>query len=121
MISAAMKGAPRTSTIEVKKWDGTSINIGTAHRLVPKLLYYVSRRRHTYLYGPMGSGKSHAAAQVARALGLHYAYVSLNPQSPGSLLNGFIDAQGRFASTEFFRCYTEGGVFCIDELDNASA
>ena len=55
------------------------MKLDSAHKMTATLLYYVSRRRHTYLYGPMGSGKSHAAQQAAAALGLRYAYVSLNP------------------------------------------
>lgn len=93
---------------------------GPTHKCYPTLLYFLSRRRHVYIYGPMGSGKSHAAQQAAEALGLDYAYVSLNPQSPASLLTGFIDAQGRYVRTKFRDCYENGGVFCIDELDNSS-
>lgn len=106
--------------IEVKAWDGTTRKVGTAHKMFSTLLYYVSQRRNCYLHGPMGVGKSFACAQVAESLGLPYYYISLNPQSPASLLTGFINAHGDYSESLFFRAYRNGGVFCIDELDNAS-
>jgi hypothetical protein len=49
---------------------------------------------------------------------MEYGYTALNPQTPESRLLGFVDAGGKYRETEFFRRYTQGGVFCIDELDN---
>lgn len=94
---------------------------GPKHKCYPELLYRMSQRQSVYIYGPMGSGKSHAAEQAAAALGLTYAYTSLNPQSPASLLMGFIDAQGRYVETDFYRAYKNGGAFCLDEYDNGSS
>jgi MoxR-like ATPase len=50
---------------------------------------------------------------------LPFGYVSLNPQTPESRLIGYKDAMGRYCSTPFRECYEHGGVFCIDEQDNA--
>lgn len=108
-----------TLTIVVGQPDGPQRKIDSAHYDMPKLLYLIGKRKHAYLWGPPGAGKSHAAAQAAHALGLGYGYISLNPQTPESRLLGFIDATGQYRATPFYAAYKDGGVFCIDELDNA--
>jgi len=124
------KHVPQTLKITVRKADGSKdrVTIDNAHAMLKSLVYLVSKGEHVYLYGPPGSGKSTGAVQAAKALGRHYGYVSLNPQTPESRLLGFIDAGGVYRETEFFRCFKwcgipecdccTGGVFCIDELDN---
>lgn len=108
--------------IEVTNVDtGVVKTIERPHAKLKQLLYYVSKRQHVYLYGPAGSGKSTAAQQVAEALNRSFGYISLNPQTPDSRILGFVDAGGTYRETEFYRCYKNGGVFCIDEMDNASA
>lgn len=116
------KYIPRSTTLEIKSVDSGKLKtIESAHEKLPMLLYYISKRHNVYLYGPVGSGKSTAAQQVAEALELKFGYLSLNPQTPDSRLLGFIDAGGQYRKTVFYDCYTQGGVFCIDEMDNASA
>lgn len=111
---------PRKLEVTVKE-TGSISTINNPHKVLPSLLYYVSKRHHVYLHGPAGSGKSTAAQQVAEALKLSFGYLSLNPQTPDSRILGFIDAGGTYRPTPFYNCYKEGGVFCIDEMDNASA
>lgn len=94
--------------------------IDLAHAQFTKLLFFVGQGHHVYLWGPPGGGKSHGAKQVSEALGRPYGYISLNPQTPDSRLLGFIDAGGTYRRTVFRDIYENGGVFCIDELDNAS-
>lgn len=101
-------------TKETKTIDGQ-------HQLFATLLKLVTRRKSVYLYGGPGSGKSTAAFAVADALGMQAGYISLSPQASPSVLFGFVDAHGNPVKTEFSRLYTEGGVFCIDEADNANA
>jgi len=108
--------------IDVKRPDGTIHRVeGLHHHLFPKLLYLVGKRHNAYLYGPSQSGKSYAAAQVARTLDLPYYYLSLNPQTPDSRLVGFVRPDGTYQGTVFYKAYAEGGVCCLDETDNASA
>lgn len=110
---------PTTVQVVLPGESAPACEVPNAHHAMPKLMYLVSRRRHAYLYGPPGSGKSTGAVQAAKALGMRYGYCSLNPQTPESRLLGFVDAGGTYRETEFFKCYTLGGVFCIDEVDNA--
>ena len=68
-----------------------------------------------YLYGPTGSGKNVMAEQIAKALGLTFHYQAHTTDR--FELTGFIDAAGNYQPTEFFKAYTEGGLFMLDELD----
>lgn len=95
--------------------------LDTVHFKFAEILEYVMEGTHLYLYGDKGGGKSTIAKQVADALGRPFGYISLNALSSASLLTGFMNAQGKFVETEFRRIYENGGVFCIDELDNAAA
>lgn len=96
----------------------TDTTVENGHAMLGRLVYLIESRMHAYLAGDPGSGKSTGAIMSAKALGMRYGYTSLNPMTPESRLLGFIDAGGVYRETEFYRCYTQGGVFCIDELDN---
>lgn len=75
----------------------------------------IARGQWVYLYGPTGSGKNVLAEQVAEALGLPFHYQA--HCSDRFELTGFIDANGNYQPTEFYKAYTEGGLFMLDELD----
>lgn len=68
-----------------------------------------------YLYGPAGSGKNHVCEQLARALGLEFYYQ--NSITDEYKLIGFIDGAGNYHETEFYRAFTKGGLFMLDEMD----
>jgi MoxR-like ATPase len=88
---------------------------------LPRLLRYIQRGKHVYLYGAPGGGKSTAAEQAAEALGREYFYISLNPQSPRSDLQGLIDAMGTYRTALFRKAVEFGHLILLDEGDNASA
>ena len=71
------------------------------------------------LIGPAGTGKSHMASQIADALGV--PFYSCNAVKEEHKLSGFIDANGNYRETEFYKAWTEGGVFCLDEMDASYA
>lgn len=107
--------------VVVERRDGTRTEVqGDRHPLYSRLLRYVASGMHVYLYGAPGGGKSTAAHQAATDLGRQYGYLSLAPMTPESRLVGFLDAGGTYRETPFFKCYTQGGVFCLDEMDNAN-
>lgn len=68
-----------------------------------------------YLAGPAGSGKNHTLEQVAKALGLEFYFTNSVQQE--YKLTGFIDAGGNFHETEFYKAFTKGGLFFLDEMD----
>lgn len=79
------------------------------------LLKILGAGSSVYLYGPAGSGKNHVAEQIARALGLEFYYQ--NSITDEYKLIGFIDGAGNYHETEFYRAFTKGGVFMLDEMD----
>jgi len=67
------------------------------------------------IVGPAGSGKSLACDQIARELGLHF-YVANRVQNSFEL-TGFVNAQGKYVTTQFYEAFTRGGLFLFDEVD----
>ena len=121
VAKAVQRVVPVPTYIQIQDKEGQAmLDVGLAHNLFGKLVKIVESGRSAYLYGAPGSGKSTAVAQVAKAMSLNHAYGSLNPQTPESRLIGFMHAGGQYVETEFYRTYRDGGVFCLDELDNAS-
>lgn len=123
MIDAALASAePRTVrvVIENKTTGESAATLPTDHANMSQLLYLLSKRHHVYLYGAPGSGKSTAASQAAERMKIPYGYISLNPQTTDSRLIGYMDANRNFHETVFYNCYKNGGVFCIDEMDNSA-
>lgn len=73
----------------------------------------------SYLYGPAGTGKNVLSEQIAKALGLQYYYAaSLQNKYE---IEGFIDASGTYQETQFYKAFTTGGVFMMDELDSTAS
>lgn len=68
-----------------------------------------------YLYGPAGSGKNHVLQQIAEELNLDFYFTNSVQQE--YKLTGFIDAGGKYHETEFYRAFTKGGLFFLDEMD----
>ena len=79
--------------------------------------------RNVLLWGERGSGKSTAASMLADKLGLQFGAVSFSAGASESMFTGryLPSASGAFEwrPTPFTQLYTEGGVFCLDELDKA--
>lgn len=106
--------------IEVKQGDVKIKVEGVQHKNFKRLLKRVTSGKHIYLYGGPGWGKSTAAAKVAEALNREFGYISLTMQTSDSRLIGYKDANGTYHPTLFRKLYENGGVFCIDEADNAN-
>jgi MoxR-like ATPase len=115
---------PRSITVTAIRDNGTTANLGTAHEQLEQLVYLCrvapKAMRWPLLYGAPGGGKSHAAAQAALALEVPFYYVALTPGLPDSRLFGYLDANGTYRGTVLRQAYENGGVLCLDEIDNAS-
>ena len=101
-VPAPAPAAPRKDT-EVK------------HECFNALLQLVQLGESVYLYGPAGSGKNYVCEQIARALGIEFYYQ--NSITDEYKLTGYLDASGNYHETEFYRAFTRGGLFMLDELD----
>lgn len=94
---------------------------GTFHPVFSRLLSIVNRGVHVYLTGPAGTGKSTLAEQVAEALDIPFASISCHPQMTGTALFGYQTADGVYMRTQWREIFEHGGVFCVDEMDNANS
>lgn len=85
------------------------------HESFPKLLKYLHANRRVILTGPAGTGKSMAAVNAAKALGVDF-YLQ-TPVTQSHELIGYRDAGGVFHETPLFKAYTNGGLILMDEAD----
>ena len=116
LIDAKLAGraAPVTVTIDNKK-TGVVTHAGVQHKQFPNLLRLIQCGYPVWLPGPAGSGKTTAAMNVAKALGLPFHHNGAIDTEYKLL--GFTDAAGRFHETPFYRAYKDGGVYLFDEVD----
>lgn len=80
-----------------------------------KLVCYLKAGKGVYLWGAAGCGKSHTAEQLADALGLPLYCQSQILFSHD--VKGYGDASGNYIHTPFYKAFTEGGLFFLDEMD----
>lgn len=91
------------------------------HKTYPRLKQLCSlrgfngERPNLWLVGPVGSGKTSAASQIAKDLGLAFYFNGAIDNE--YKLRGFMDAQGRVISTPFRQAFEKGGVYLFDECD----
>lgn len=90
---------------------------GIQHAQFDKLLRTVAAGLPAYLVGPAGTGKTHGAEQVAKALDLAFYSISVGSQTSKSDLQGYMTATGDYIRTQFREAYENGGLFLLDEAD----
>lgn len=117
-LAALMR--PNVVTVE-RKPTGERIEMGVQHVQFADLLALCSVRDHdgmplnVWLAGPAGSGKTTAARNVAKALGLKF-YFNGAIDTEYKLL-GFTDATGKIVRRAFREAWEHGGVYLFDEVD----
>jgi hypothetical protein len=119
MTELVKANRPIVNTIVVKDKPPRTLK-GTQHFMFPKVLGAVSQGIHLWLVGSAGTGKSTIGEQVAEALAVPFSAVNCTSAMTEGKFTGYNDAMGVFRSTEFRRIFEGGGVFVIDEVDNAS-
>ena len=96
--------------------DGKKTDVkGFVHEKFDTVLKFVANDEPVFLTGPSGSGKNYICKQVAEALGLDFYFTNAVTQE--YKLTGFTDAMGNFQETQFYKAFTKGGVFMLDEMD----
>jgi cobaltochelatase CobS len=121
MMKTALAKVNPVNTFEIKFPDGRMVEAGVQHKQFQQLLTFCIMRLNVYLVGPAASGKTRAAEEVAKALGLEYSSISVCAQTPVSSLFGFMNAAGNYVTTEFRKRFEFGGIFLCDEFDNGNA
>ena len=102
--------------IEIKTPDKEAIQLeGIFHSKFEHILQLVTVNIPTLLVGPAGSGKNHTLEQIAESLGLDFWFSNAITQE--FKLTGFIDANGNYHETQFYKAFKNGGLFFLDELD----
>ena len=92
------------------------------HAMLANLLEELACGEHyVWLAGPTGTGKSTLVEQAAAAMGLDFHPFSVGPADMRSALQGYMDANGNYWPTPLRLAFEHGGLFCLDEIDNASA
>lgn len=88
-----------------------------------RIVQLASARKNIMLVGPTGCGKSYIAEKLAEVLGLSFASISCSAGMSESQIQGWLvpGKGGEFCYKEspFVRCYRDGGVYLIDEMDSA--
>lgn len=121
IVAEEMARAYAPLTIEIRTDGAEARKIeGIAHPMLPKLLAACQAVRGrggmgVWIAGPTGSGKTHAAKQVAEALALafHHNGALADPYA----LLGYQDAGGTYHGTAFRAAYEHGGIYGFDEVD----
>lgn len=117
MIDEKIKKA---QTISVKINEVVKFETKNAlHDKFEDVLFWAAQRQPVYLFGPAGTGKNVLSEQVAEALHVPFYYAGCLQQKYE--LEGFINAAGEYQETEFYRAFTQGGVFLFDEIDGTAA
>ena len=101
--------------IEVTSPAGNKIIEGIVHEKFEMVLKLVSADIPVFLTGPAGSGKNVICKQVSEALDAEFYFSNAVTQE--YKLTGFIDANGNFHETQFYKAFTKGGIFMLDEID----
>lgn len=88
---------------------------GIQHEKFETILKFVANNEPVFLTGPAGSGKNVICKQIAEALNLDFYFTNAVTQE--YKLTGFTDAMGTYQETQFYKAFTQGGVFMLDEMD----
>ena len=113
----------RPTVVELVRPNLPTLNLGLQHKQFPLLLRAASatlrskQHLNIWLYGPAGTGKSTAAENLAKALGLNF-YTNGALETKYELIS-FRDAMGIVHDTQFKSAWCDGGVYCFDEIDGS--
>jgi MoxR-like ATPase len=118
-LAEAKTAAASVSIVEIRREGKTVAKIEGAHREFSTLLDVLACGLHAFLAGPAGSGKTTAARECAKALGLPFFFTGAVANE--FKLTGFRDAQGNYAKTPFRLWCEQGGIFLWDEIDASDA
>lgn len=88
---------------------------GVVHERFETVLNLVNADIPVFLTGAAGTGKNVLCKQIAESLNLEFYFSNAVTQE--YKLTGFIDANGTFHETQFYKAFTEGGLFMLDEMD----
>ena len=101
--------------IVIENNDTKKEMVGIFHKDFETICKIVKKGIPLMLVGGAGAGKNHTLEQVAKALEL--TFYTTNAVNQDFKLTGFIDANGKYHETEFYKAFKNGGMFFLDEID----
>lgn len=107
--------AIKSVELKISVNDNIAVTLSKQHKSFEILLKIIGSKLNAYIVGPAGSGKTTAAKNCAKVLGVNFYFTGAI--SSEYKLTGFIDAQGKIVSTDFRKAYENGGLFLFDEID----
>ena len=128
LVDEKLAGIAKPLPVQIMRGDVKGPKINQAHSEFAEVLDIVSTivngtRLNARLVGPAGSGKTYLARQIAKALGLGFGFKSLSGGTTETHLFGRklpqFDGSWGYERTPFVKCYEEGGVFLLDEMDRS--
>jgi cobaltochelatase CobS len=125
LVGEEAGAAPRV--VEVRQHGRPAVTLAgeVFHPEFDWLIQLAAAGKPIFLPGPTGSGKTHTAEQLARALGRPFGLFPCNEDMTPTDLLGFVTpnvttGEQVYCPTDFVRLYEGGGVFCLDEMDAAN-
>jgi hypothetical protein len=125
-LSESMKGNNRAagrskeidfSKVLVKKEEITPVEVSkdAKHEKYTLIKTCIEQDLPVYLVGEAGTGKNYTLQEIATDLELDFYFTNSVQQE--FKITGFIDAGGEYHETEFYKAFTKGGLFFLDEID----
>ena len=115
-IEVEHEGKSRKIEINFEKTPKAKTETGkTRHAKYDQIKACITADIPVYLVGEAGTGKNFTLQEIAEDLKLDFYFTNSVQQE--YKLTGFIDAGGVFHETEFYKAFTKGGLFFLDEID----
>jgi MoxR-like ATPase len=118
-VDAKLQAEAKVTLVIERRDDDVKVEVEHPHPYLARAIRLARAGIPVYLWGPAGGGKTTAAQQIASALGLDFELDTLDRTTSRSQIQGFMSANGTPVQTSFTRCYSEGKLYCADELDLA--
>jgi hypothetical protein len=103
-----------TKPVEATKTTA-SATTGVRHAKYAQIKTCIESDIPVYLVGEAGTGKNFTLQEIADDLGMDFYFTNSVQQE--YKITGFIDAGGVYHETEFYKAFTKGGLFFLDEID----
>ena len=121
-VDAAVKArVPTNHTITLMDKGEPRVAIqGHPHKSLQTLVNWCNLGQHIAMVGPAGGGKTTAASQAAKLLGIPYYEQSVGPTTSAWDLTGWRSPDGTYVPGILRKPYQEGGLLLLDEVDNGN-
>lgn len=107
----------KLSKLQQLAHDSSYVSTHPQHKL---LMLKIKARANIYVVGPTGSGKTQGIKVAGNELGLQVYKKLMGNQTSEASIIGYMDAGGRYVEGLAYKPFTQGGILCLDEIDNGN-